>query len=141
MGGQAQRALGSLSKAVLWFTQAGTHMDESAMRSQFRDEPGLSTIWQDVWLKMYWSYSSNYTLSRDAQKGALVPGFGHRTHGLAHGILGYRPFVDQSGSGRPPKQRRRPHPTPPAETVPPVVSAQDNTVDSQSHGPGFIGGI
>ena len=71
MGGQAQRALGELSKAVLWFTQAGLIMDEAAMRSQFHAEPDLDTIWQDVWLKMYWSYVSNYTLSRDSQKTVL----------------------------------------------------------------------
>jgi hypothetical protein len=71
MGGQAQRGLGALSKAVLWFTQAATFMEDSAMRRQFKDEPDLDTIWQDVWLKMYWSYESNYTLSRDTQKTAL----------------------------------------------------------------------
>ena len=71
IGGQAQRALGELTKAVLWFTQAGTFMDEAAMRRQFRSEPDLDTIWRDVWLKMYWSYSSNYTLSRDSQKTIL----------------------------------------------------------------------
>lgn len=71
MGGKAQRALGELSKAVLWFTQAGTYMDDATIRRQFKAEPGLETIWQDVWLKMYWSYSSNYTLSRDSQKSAL----------------------------------------------------------------------
>lgn len=71
MGGQAHRALGDLSKSVLWYTQAAKMMDDSTMSQRFKKEPGLKIIWQDVWLKMFWSYASNYTLSRDSQKDIL----------------------------------------------------------------------
>lgn len=71
MGGQAHRGLGELSKAVLWFSQSAKFMDESTLRQRIKNEQGLKTIWQDVWLKLYWSYASNFTLSRDSQKEML----------------------------------------------------------------------
>ena len=71
LGGQAQRGLGDLNKAVLWYTQACKFMSDGDIRSHFKREPGLESIWHDVWLKMYWSYLANNTLSRDSQKEAL----------------------------------------------------------------------
>ena len=72
MGGQAHRSLGDLTKAVLWFTQATKFMaNDNEIRAKFKSEPNLDTIWHDVWLKMYWSYTANHTLSRDSQKEAL----------------------------------------------------------------------
>jgi tetratricopeptide (TPR) repeat protein len=71
LGGQAQRGLGDLTKAVLWYTQASKFMSDSETRARFRNEPGLEAIWHDVWLKMYWSYLANHTLSRASQKEAL----------------------------------------------------------------------
>ena len=72
MGGQAYRSLGDLTKAVLWFTQATKFMaNDNEIRAKFKSEPNLDTIWHDVWLKMYWSYMANHTLSRDSQKEAL----------------------------------------------------------------------
>lgn len=72
LGGKAHRGLGELSKAVLWFTQASKFMaDSSSIRQLFQRESGLESIWHDVWLKMYWSYAANYTISRDSQKEAL----------------------------------------------------------------------
>ena len=71
LGGQAYRGLGDLSKAVLWFTQATKFMDDSVAKRRLKAEPELADIWHDVWLKMYWSYSANHTLSRSSQKEAL----------------------------------------------------------------------
>jgi hypothetical protein len=72
LGGKAHRALGDLSKSVLWFTQSAKFtQDNSRLRQNFRQEPEMETVWSDVWTKMYWSYLSNYTLSRDAQLDAL----------------------------------------------------------------------
>ncbi|BCS87172.1 tetratricopeptide repeat protein [Pseudodesulfovibrio sediminis] len=71
LGGIAHRGLGNLSQAVLWFTQASQNMTKSVMDERFDSEPDLQQIWHDVWLKMYWSYSANYTLSKDSQKEAL----------------------------------------------------------------------
>ncbi len=72
IGGQAHRALGDLSKAVLWFTQASKFMtDPGEKREKFKNETGLQTIWKDVWLKMYWAYVANHSFSRGPQKEAL----------------------------------------------------------------------
>ena len=71
LGGQAHRGLGDLTKAVLWFTQATKSMEEKAAQKRLTNEPGLEVIWHDVWLKMYWSYIANHTLSRGSQKEAL----------------------------------------------------------------------
>jgi hypothetical protein len=71
LGGQAHRGLGDLTKAVLWYTQATKFMSDGEIRSRFKGEPGLESIWHDVWLKMYWSYLANHTISRDSQKEAL----------------------------------------------------------------------
>ncbi|XXJ19673.1 tetratricopeptide repeat protein [Desulfovibrio caledoniensis] len=71
LGGQAHRALGDLTKAVLWYTQATKYLSDGEIRARFKREPALESIWHDVWLKMYWSYLANHTLSRDSQKEAL----------------------------------------------------------------------
>lgn len=72
LGGKAHRALGDLSKSVLWFTQSAKFIhDPGVLRRNFRQEPEMETVWADVWTEMYWSYLSNYTLSRDAQLDAL----------------------------------------------------------------------
>ncbi|WP_319543983.1 tetratricopeptide repeat protein [uncultured Pseudodesulfovibrio sp.] len=71
LGGQAYRGLGDLSKSVLWFTQATTFMENSEAQRRLKDEPDLENIWHDVWLKMYWSYTANHTLSKATQKDAL----------------------------------------------------------------------
>jgi len=72
IGGQAHRALGDLPKSVLWFTQASKYINnKSEFKNRFKSEPDLENVWQDVWLKMYWAYGANHTLSRDSQKDAL----------------------------------------------------------------------
>jgi hypothetical protein len=71
LGGQAYRGLGDLTKAVLWYTQASKFMTDDEIKRRFGSEPSLDTIWHDVWLKMYWSYNANHTLTRDSQKEAL----------------------------------------------------------------------
>ncbi len=68
IGGQAQRALGDLTKSVLWFSQAAEHADDRAqLIAAFKAEPALESVWRDVWLKMYWAYIANYSLSRNSQ--------------------------------------------------------------------------
>lgn len=72
LGGQAHRALGDLPKAVLWFTQSAQfNQDTGKMRAKFRAEPRLGTIWADVWTRSYWTYRSNFTLSKQPQREAL----------------------------------------------------------------------
>jgi hypothetical protein len=71
LGGQAHRGLGDLTKAVLWYTQATKFLSDDEIRARFKREPALESIWHDVWLKMYWSYLANHTLSRGSQKEAL----------------------------------------------------------------------
>jgi tetratricopeptide (TPR) repeat protein len=72
LGGKAQRALGDLPKAVLWFSQSASFVeDKAALSRQFKNEPDLENVWMDVWLKLFWSYGANTTLSRDTQKDAL----------------------------------------------------------------------
>lgn len=71
LGGQAHRGLGDLTKAVLWYTQAARFMPDEELRSRFKAESGLEPIWHDVWLKMYWSWLANHTISRDSQREAL----------------------------------------------------------------------
>lgn len=71
IGGQAHRGLGDLTKAVLWYTQATKFLSDDEIKTRFKAEPGLADIWHDVWLKMYWSWLANHTLSRDSQKEAL----------------------------------------------------------------------
>ena len=80
LGGKAHRALGDLSKSVLWFTQSAKFIhDPGKLKRKFRQEPEMETVWSDVWTKMYWSYLSNFTLSKDAQFDALnqILGVGH----------------------------------------------------------------
>lgn len=72
VGGRAHRALGDLQRAVLWFSQAAKFMNKTSdMRRHFKNEYDLEYVWKDVWLKSYWSYEANYTLSRDSQKETL----------------------------------------------------------------------
>ncbi|WP_207263532.1 tetratricopeptide repeat protein [Desulfovibrio sp. Huiquan2017] len=71
IGGQAHRGLGDLTKAVLWYTQATKFLSDDEIKARFKAEPDLAAIWHDVWLKMYWSWLANHTLSRDSQKEAL----------------------------------------------------------------------
>jgi len=72
IGGQAHRALGNLSKSVLWFTQASKFIEnKSEAQRRFKAERDLEYVWHDVWLKMYWSYNANFTLSRSTQKMTL----------------------------------------------------------------------
>ncbi|ADU62567.1 MAG: tetratricopeptide repeat protein [Pseudodesulfovibrio sp.] len=72
LGGKAQRAMGDLNKAVLWFSQsASLTPDANTMIRRFKDEAGLEHVWMDVWLKRFWSFRANTTLSRDVQYEAL----------------------------------------------------------------------
>lgn len=72
LGGQAHRALGDLSKSVLWFSQSANFMSDKAdIKRSFKGEDGLEHIWQDVWLKLYWSFIANQTVSKESQRDAL----------------------------------------------------------------------
>lgn len=67
LGGQAHRALGDASRAVLWFSQAARLMDARLIREAFNTEPGLDLLWTDVWRKLFWDYIGNGTVSREGQ--------------------------------------------------------------------------
>ncbi|MUM78267.1 tetratricopeptide repeat protein [Pseudodesulfovibrio sp. F-1] len=72
LGGRAHRAMGDLTKAVLWFSQsAAIAPDKGASTRRFKTEPGLESVWMDVWLKRFWTYRANFTLARDAQRDTL----------------------------------------------------------------------
>ncbi|MFH1915228.1 MAG: tetratricopeptide repeat protein [Pseudomonadota bacterium] len=72
LGGRAHRATGDLTKAVLWFSQsAALAPDKDAAIRRFKAEPGLESVWMDVWLKRFWAYRANVTLARDAQRDTL----------------------------------------------------------------------
>ncbi|EGB13674.1 hypothetical protein DND132_0457 [Pseudodesulfovibrio mercurii] len=71
LGGRAHRGLGDLTKAVLWYTQATKFLSDDEIKARFKGEPDLAVIWHDVWIKMYWAWLANHTLSRDSQKEAL----------------------------------------------------------------------
>ncbi|GAB7022839.1 tetratricopeptide repeat protein [Salidesulfovibrio brasiliensis] len=71
-GGRAQRALGNVEKAVLWFSRsAEVSPDESDARKRFRNEPGLKPLWRDVWRKLFWTARSNFSLSRQTSMDLL----------------------------------------------------------------------
>lgn len=73
IGGQAYRAQGDLTKAVLWFSQSTMYQqNDREMIRRFKGEPGLEMIWKDVWLKLYWTYQANNTISRESQRDALT---------------------------------------------------------------------
>ncbi|WP_285904910.1 tetratricopeptide repeat protein [Pseudodesulfovibrio pelocollis] len=72
LGGRSHRAMGDLTKAVLWFSQsAALAPDKGASIRRFKAEPGLESVWMDVWLKRFWTYRANVTLSRAAQRDTL----------------------------------------------------------------------
>ncbi len=72
LGGMAHRALGDLPKTVLWLTQSAKYINNSnELKRRFKSESHLESIWEDVWTKLYWSYLSNFTLSRGTQIEAL----------------------------------------------------------------------
>lgn len=73
LGGKAHRALGNLTKAVLWFTQSAEELnDPKAVKDVFDDEKNLEYIWMDVWKKLYWAYGDKHTISQQVQQSALV---------------------------------------------------------------------
>jgi len=84
LGGQSHRALGDLSKSVLWFSQASSYMvNDSNMKRRFKDESGLENIWMDVWLKLYWSFAANQTVSKSSQGEVLkrIQEIGQKVYG------------------------------------------------------------
>lgn len=71
-GGRAQRAMGNVEKAVLWFSRsAEVNPNLSETRSRFRSENGLRPLWRDVWRKLFWTARSNFTLSRQSSMELL----------------------------------------------------------------------
>ncbi|MBC18448.1 MAG: hypothetical protein CL942_15520 [Desulfovibrio sp.] len=72
LGGQAHRAMGNLTKAVLWFTQSAEQLNEpKSIKRAFKDEDDLEYIWMDVWKKLYWAYGDKYSISQEVQQAAL----------------------------------------------------------------------
>ncbi|WP_243546302.1 tetratricopeptide repeat protein [Pseudodesulfovibrio tunisiensis] len=71
IGGQAHRALGDLSRAVLWFSQASRHMDDKTLAARCKAEPRLDIVWRDAWRNLLWTCDANFTASREAQLKTL----------------------------------------------------------------------
>lgn len=71
IGGQAQRALGDPSRAVAWFSQAGALMSKESLRQKYQSEPGLNSVWKDVFRQLYWMFAENTSLARDGQSQFL----------------------------------------------------------------------
>ncbi|CCH47689.1 tetratricopeptide repeat protein [Pseudodesulfovibrio piezophilus] len=70
-GGQANRALGRLPQSVLWYSQAASYVQNKQELIKYFKDAKLATTWGDVWLKLYWAYLSNYTISRSSQEKVL----------------------------------------------------------------------
>ncbi len=75
LGGQTQRALGDPVKSIIWFSQSARLMDQAAIKTQFREEPNLKTVWFDVWRSMFWSAQVTSGSAREAQNMILTQSF------------------------------------------------------------------
>lgn len=71
LGGQAARAAGDPSKAVFWFSQAGTLLGPKEFASRIQAEPDMDVIWVDVWRRFFWLYSSNFSGTSEGQQAVL----------------------------------------------------------------------
>ncbi len=112
LGGQAHRALGDLSKSVLWFSQAASSItNKSDRKRMFKAEPDLENMWMDVWLKLYWSYVANHTVSKESQLDAL-----NRIREIGESVWGDSYWEKANAvinpSALPPAEKQTPPPAP-----------------------------
>ena len=66
LGGLAFRSLGDAYKAVIWFSQSGRLMDPATLKAKLSAEPGLESLWVDVFRRQFWAYVGTPSASREA---------------------------------------------------------------------------
>ncbi|MDO9082353.1 MAG: hypothetical protein Q7U56_03615 [Humidesulfovibrio sp.] len=71
LGGQSHRALGDPYKAVIWFSHAGKLLDTKVLKERLGAEPGLESLWVDVWRRQFWAFVGNPSTSREALEANL----------------------------------------------------------------------
>jgi len=71
LGGHSHRSLGDPYKAVLWYSQSCKLMDAKQLKAKLVAEPGLESLWVDVWRRQFWAFVGNPSASRDAFEETL----------------------------------------------------------------------
>ncbi|OGR36106.1 MAG: hypothetical protein A2051_08745 [Desulfovibrionales bacterium GWA2_65_9] len=71
LGAQAHRALGDPYKAVIWYNHAAKLMDGKARKERLAAEPGLESLWVDVWRRQFWAFVGAPPASSEALQGNL----------------------------------------------------------------------
>lgn len=71
LGAQAHRALGDPYKAVIWYSHSAKLMDAKALKERLTAEPGLESLWVDVWRRQFWAYAGTPSASSDALENNL----------------------------------------------------------------------
>jgi len=66
LGAQAHRALGDPYKAVIWYSHAAKLMDAKALKERLSAEPGLESLWVDVWRRQFWAFVGSPSASSEA---------------------------------------------------------------------------
>lgn len=66
LGAQAYRALGDPYKAVLWYSHAAKLMDAKTLKERLSAEPGLESLWVDVWRRQFWAFVGSTSASSAA---------------------------------------------------------------------------
>ncbi len=69
---QAKRALGNPEQAVYFYLQASEFMPSKMMQKRFKDEPGLSPVWEDIFRILFRTYVYNKGISRKKQEAYLL---------------------------------------------------------------------
>ena len=77
----------------------------------FKAEPDLENMWMDVWLKLYWSYVANHTVSKESQLDAL-----NRIREIGESVWGDSYWEKANAvinpSALPPAEKQTPPPAP-----------------------------
>lgn len=71
LGGHSYRSLGDPYKAVLWYSQSAKLMDAKQLKAKLGAEPGLESLWIDVWRRQFWAFVGNPSASREALEETL----------------------------------------------------------------------
>ncbi|MDO9631118.1 MAG: hypothetical protein Q7I92_04365, partial [Humidesulfovibrio sp.] len=71
LGAQAHRALGDPYKAVIWYSHAAKLMDGKVLKERLAAEPGLESLWVDVWRRQFWAFVGTSSASSEALESNL----------------------------------------------------------------------
>lgn len=71
LGAQANRALGDPYKAVIWYSHAAKFMEGKALKERLAAEPGLESLWVDVWRRQFWAFVGISSASSEALESNL----------------------------------------------------------------------